>query len=108
MFCMFEICEWLEFTKTVSFGLDFFPTDQFMEINFVTTKFNSKKLIHIYFPLCQADINGIPFVNHGQRPKNEHMERHEASGSLSTPMSQLQNKTTAVDLLKAKRCLGSG
>lgn len=107
MFCMFEIFEWLEFTKTISFGLDFLPTDQFMEIHFVTRKFSSKKLIHIYFPLRQADINGIPFLNHGQCPKNEHMERHESSGSLSTPMSQLQHKTTAVDLLKAKRCLGS-
>lgn len=81
---VWNVSEWLEFTKTVFFGLDFLPTGQFIEINFVITKFNSKKLIHIYFLLCKAGVNGIPFMNHGQCLKDEHMERHELN-----PMSRL-------------------
>lgn len=36
--------EWLEFTKTLPFGHDFLPTGKFIEVNFVTMPFNSKKL----------------------------------------------------------------
>lgn len=60
------VFEWLEFTKTLPFGLDFLPTGQFIGLNFGNMTFNSKKLTQIYFPLHKADINGVPFVTHGQ------------------------------------------
>lgn len=38
------VFEWLEFTKTLPFGLDFLPTGQFTGLNFGNMTFNSKKL----------------------------------------------------------------
>lgn len=102
------VFEWFEFTKTLLFGLDFLPTGQFIGFNFVTMTFNSKKLTQIYFPLHQADINGIPFelwpMTNTWKELNLVVSLHSNEPVYET----LQNKTSpAMDFLKARHCLGS-